>query len=190
MHFTCMYIHRKVSWDKIPGPTFAPNEGECSEIAASNGLGAPRGSINGCVNKRAEFGSSFFSYGEASALERLLRELQFRGWCFDPVPHLCSISSTAAPSRREHHGSGLSAMGTFPVGAAQGNRPFPGEANGTSRCPCSSRAQISTPKPNLYINLYAIYGYRRGSERCTERACISPQQSKQLMKTDLGSTRP
>lgn len=88
----CMYRHGKTSRDKILGPTFAPNKGKCSETlassrdaAGSNGLGVPRGYIKGCINKRAEFGSLLFSYREASALERSLLELQFRGWCFNPV---------------------------------------------------------------------------------------------------------
>lgn len=30
-----MYIHGKASEDKVPAPTFAPNKGKCSEMAAA-----------------------------------------------------------------------------------------------------------------------------------------------------------
>lgn len=163
MRLACMYRHGKASRDKILGPAFAPNKGKRSEIlassrdaAGSNGLGVPRGEIKGCIKRRPEFGSFLVPYGEASALERLLLELQFRGRCCNPVLYLRFVSSTGDQGRGKCHGSGLTTPGRSPVCAPEGKGPSPGEANGTSRCFCSSWAQILTTKQNLYVYMRSI----------------------------------
>lgn len=96
------------------------DSGQQQGYGAEKGAGGSQG-----LKKRLHEEKSFFSsYREASALGRLLLELQFRGWRCNPAFHLCFIPSPGELGYAEYHSSGRSITGRFSL-RSRGEGTFP-----------------------------------------------------------------